>query len=298
MTTTFADDPLAMFAPPTDAPPAAQPTQPQAPPPTQPVTQPTQPAAPPPVGQPFTSLDQVAQSAPVARQMASPGGAMVVGLDDDSIATPDFEFYKGKTQWKERIGVLLPNRIWGGRTHFVEQPADKKGQYFCASTFERKGDIEICTQVAPCCERLDAAKFRFSAMIIHYHTQPDGQLSRPFGFKLKVWRFSDKTFNQLRTTHKEWNLQEHDLIVTTEDEKYQRMQFALCKEAITRRPEFLKEYGEALRAWLQTVMPKMEKSVARKLTPAEWAALLQGGTIPMVANDQVDNIADVLGKGL
>lgn len=295
----FLDDPLAIFA--ASAPAAAAPPAPAAPPVAAAPPPVAAPAAPPPAQQAFTSVDQIVPAPPAgAPAIINRANATVMSLDtEEQIGGAQFDFFKGRAGWTERIGILAPTKIYGGRTHYIES-GEKKGRYYCSSVFEKKGGQEICTQVAPCCERLDVPRWRFSAMVIHYITQMNGQLAEPFSFKLKIWSFTDRMFGDLQATNREWKLSEHDLLIKTEDEKFQRLKYDVTKECIYRRPDFLEKYGQAVATWAGQMLPKLDKTVGRRVQPQEWIPLLTGQTpgVGHVVDAPVQDISDVLSRGL
>lgn len=252
----------------------------------------------PPDAQPVTSQQQVdliqsmGLSGPPVPQMPLPANVVQTTFDDDSIQTSEFDVYKGRKGHVDRIGILLPRQVTFGRVHFLPE----RGYYLCVSQFRVQQGQEIPVRIAICCERLDLPRKRFAVPVIHYNTTPDGQLVAPFGFRLKVWRFSEQVFASLRTSNKEFPLEHHDLLVRCEDEQYQKIQLQSCREAIAARPEFQKAHGQILQAYLASLAGKLERAVGRRADAKEWGELL-GSLTPApatVADQPIQDIGDLL----
>lgn len=239
-------------------------------------SQPTQPAQDAPA---VNSLEQLFQSIGGV-QVPAAHNVGTVEITDDSVTASEFDAYKGRKDVTDRLTILLPKRIQFGRVHYV----DEKGYYICLTGFKKQGGQEIPqAPVQACCNRLDMPQQRFSALVVHYDTTPKGQLVEPFGFKLKVWRFGARTFEQIRAANEQWPLDQHDLMVKCTDDKYQRVEMQSCKNSIAAADPFIKKYGKDLQDWVSAMLVKLPQTVGRRLDAAGWAELL-GAAAPGVAN--------------
>ena len=244
--------------------------------------------------QPITDLSQLTGAAPAVVAHHLPPNVVQTTFDDESISTSDFEVFKGRKAHVDRIGILMPRSVTFGRVHFIPE----KGYYLCNSTFTVKNGQEIPTRIASCCERLDSPRKRFAVPVCHYNTTPDGSLVAPFGYKLKVWRFSEQVYVTLRTSHKEFPLDQHDLLVRCEDEQYQKIQLQSCRESIVNREDFKKNFGPLVEAFLASLAGKLERTVGRRADTKEWNELLggaAGAAAPALVSDQpVTDIGELL----
>lgn len=214
---------------------------------------------------------------------------------DSSIKNYDFDLYKGRKNQTDRLAILRPESIAGGRVHFKEGA----GYFICHSKFVQANGVETCTQQAKCCEKLGDPSKRFSAMVLVYNTRQDGELINPLGFSLKVWRFTADKFVLLRGVNKSFPLNKHDITVMCQEEQYQRLTIQPIQEAqsLISKEKFWTIYGPTLNPWITSTLPKMAKSVGRKLTEPEMleklglavAPAVEGSTLP------VADIADLIG---
>lgn len=245
---------------------------------------------------PITDLSQLAGLAgPPAAHAHLPPNVVQTTFDDESISTSDFDVFKGRKGHVDRVGILVPRSVVFGRVHFIPE----KGYFLCNSTFVTKNGQEIPTRIAQCCEKLDSPRKRFAVPVIHYNTTPDGSLVAPFGYKLKVWRFSEQVYVTLRTSHKEFPLDQHDLLVRCEDEQYQKIQLQSCRESIVNRPDFKQNFGSFIEAFLASLAGKLERTVGKRADAKEWQEIIgaAGSTAagPSVVSDQpVQDIGELL----
>jgi hypothetical protein len=231
------------------------------------------------------------KASPYAMQTtALPQGYAQTGFDDETIKTNDLEFYKGRKGITDRIAVLSP-RIITVRTHYDER-YKTLGQIVCLSEYTRQGDIDMIAKTGACCEVLPEPRRRFGALVCQYHTDNKGAMVKPFGFTLRLWRFSDDKYVALRSINSEFPLAEHDLLVTCEDEAYQRMQFTACRESVARREDFQKRFGAAVSQWINTVTPRVIKSLGHTYKAQELLAKL-GQTAPTPASSDAGPVMDL-----
>ncbi len=232
---------------------------------------------------PALSLEQILNGAIAATgPVAAVSNVSTYGINDESVTSNEFDYYKLGKDRVDRLSILMPSKITGARTHYVDIE-DKKGFYICGSKWVKSGQTESIQQPAGlCCQRLDAPRQRFAALVVHYHTTPKGEPVKPFGYALKVWRFSAQTFEMLRAANTEFPFSEHDIKVTLDgDEKYQKASITACRESISVQIlPALPSFGTEVQAWVTSVYPKIDKALGRSLTPAQWAELLgQAGVV-------------------
>ena len=200
----------------------------------------------------------------------------VTSLTDESVSSSEFDVYKGRKGFVDRISVLEPGKVVAGRVHYVPTPQGAKigGYLICASKYATQGGKEVMTQMAPCCEKLEAARQRFVLLVLQYNTDPKGNPVAPFSYSLRVWRFNADIFVSLRDANKQFPLTQHDLLVSCTDEQYQKMTLQSCRESIVAMPEFRAKYGADIDGWVATTLPRLDKAVGRRLNAAEWQEVL------------------------
>ena len=177
-----------------------------------------------------------------------------IGFDDESVEVYEAEYFKGKKGYKYRIafpllgegkdGALVPFTL-KARVHYK----DGFGTFLCRSTPDNK---EVC------CKTIGDPGLRFGTIIVHYNTEKDGKMKKPFGYELKFWYFSDKKFDKLRSLHREFSLAKCDMVVTCDNDEWQHLNFMPTKESVMRIKEELaaKIVGQA---------EKMKSDLKKKL---------------------------------
>lgn len=220
------------------------------------------------------------------------GNVATTSWADDTIKAYDFDLYKGRKNMTDRIGILVPNEITYGRVHFAEGA----GYFICHSEWKLVGGQEICTRVAPCCEKLEAPGKRFACLVAHYNTNPQGALVQPFSYQLKLWRFSDAKYVELREMNKEFPLADHDIKVLCTDDQYQKMTLQVCRDKVVNTDPFKKKYGPEVDQWIQMARARLSGAVARHYTPQELLEKLGMAQAPAVVQQTaaVEDIRDLL----
>jgi len=220
----------------------------------------------------------VAQTAPVDPQnvTAFHHNVSTADLGDDSIATGEFSAYKGRKDYTDRLAILNAKKLTFARVHYIEGA----GYYICNSSFKTVAGVETVSQLAPCCERLEPPKKRFGLLVLQYPTDQRGNVQGAafntpgmVPYTLKVWRLGEPLFDQLRTTHRNFSLDDHDVLVTCTDADYQRMNIAPCPESLLKQP-FFQPHLQSILAFIQSMLPKLEKIVGTRATQKEWAEVL------------------------
>lgn len=233
----------------------------------------------------------VADAASTAMAPPLPQNVWETNFDDESISGRDFASYKGRNKVTDRIGLLTPNRVLIARDHYKEGI----GYVVCNSEFKVQGKVEVCTKMAPCCEHMDAPRKRITTLLIKYNTSPAGQLVNPFGYELLVWQFSPDKFQQLQNINKEFPLADHDILALCEEEKYQRMVFTACRQAIHKDERIRAAVGAQIDQWINAIWPKLTKAAGKKLTNQEILQKLglAAGTPTVVAPTMEAPVADI-----
>lgn len=228
-------------------------------------------------------------------------------LDDESVSKSDIEMYKGRRGVTDRIALIEPGHISQARVHFIPTPQGAQagkfsGYLICNSEFATNSGGDVPVKLAPCCEKLDVSRKRFGGLVCQFNTDTKGNVLKPFGFSLRLWRFNVDTFVSLRQLHKEWNLKEHDLLVTCTDEVYQKNTFTICRESIIAMDDFKKAYGEQVAGWLSATLPRIDRMLGKRLSAVEWNEVLFGSSAAVSvaagpADTPVESIAQLLSVG-
>ncbi len=145
-----------------------------------------------------------------------------IGFDDETITGDRAPKFSGKKGVTDRIGFIFPKGNKVAKTHFHTKHVICKGGL--------------------CCEKMKPAEKRIGNIIIKYGTDKTGKVKSPFSYELMTWVFSEKKYAQLRTVNQEQSLEDHDLLITCVEEKYQNLQITACKEALWKKNEKLKEH--------------------------------------------------------
>ena len=199
------------------------------------------------------------------------------GFENEAIRGSNFEKYKGKKGETHRIGIVfeVADKLFRGKkVHFKEK-------YF------------VCTGKT-CCKVLGPAKTRIVATIIKYNTDRTGVVTKPFGYEILPWNFSENAFLKLKTLNSEYPLTEHDIKISCTNQDYQHLDFSVCKESLWQANETLKKQI------LKEAAPVTESSsnIAPMLTEEEIKDLLgvavQGpaadATTDIDLNSVLDNV--------
>jgi hypothetical protein len=210
-----------------------------------------------------------------------------MGLDDASVKAYDFDLYAGRKGQTDRLALIDPNQIFGGRVHFKQGT----GFFLCQSKFQMNNGQEMLMEQAPCCEKMDPPQKRFAVLVLQYAMTPDGaRFLDPFGYQLKLWRFTAEKYQLLRTINANYPLMNHDLLVTCSEEKYQKLAIMNAKECVIRMPALKAVYEGQVLPWAKGMAPKALKAVGRKLSRQELlerlglataAPMMQGGMMPI-----------------
>jgi len=246
-----------------------------------------------------TSLDTLIASAVAAQPGGYGAGVSSTSITDESIGGSEYDSYKVVKGRKDRLTFLTPDNIVVARTHYVEGA----GFLICMSEFKKQGNTEVMVRQAECCRRLDRSRKKCAGLVLQYATNNAGVLQNvePL-FSMKVWRFSERTFAQLRDMHAQWSLKSHDFSVVLDgDEKYQGVNLMPLQDSVAAHPKFLARYGQQVSEWVTSMMPQMERVVGRRIDAAKWAEILKTAPdapssvpAPAAADNAVQTLEDLL----
>lgn len=224
-----------------------------------------------------------------------PSNVQMTNFEDESIKQFEFDQYKGKKGYTDRIGILLPSNIAIGRIHF-KQDGDAKGYVLCQSEIRAQGGTEVVVKQAICCEKLKEPKKRFGVLVVQYRTDRDGNLVQPFGYDLKVWVFGVDKYVELRSLNREFPLGKHDLKLACTDENFQKLTIQACRESVASAESFRKQFGQHVDEWTAAMVPKLPKALGKVLNAEELTKFV-GSAAPaanVVADAPAIDVAELL----
>lgn len=221
------------------------------------------------------------ETAPVAppqgQQASNPSTALttISGVqrtsfgDANAAKTDNIPTYKGKKGITERIAVISAANLIVGRSHFSD--VQGVGYVLCRSTFKRSGDVEVPESIAQCCQMLPEARKRCTTFIIKYATDKNGKPTQPLEFNMMAWVFGPEKFEKLHAIHTEHGLENVDLLVTCEDEQFQKLTFVptsreRCYRAL---PAFKQRYDQTIADWVRAMQGKLERNIGREVSDAD-----------------------------
>ena len=157
----------------------------------------------------------------------------------------------------------------------------------------------------------EAPRTRVASIVVIWPTDKDGvpdksRLSSG-GAEVLPWVFSGDKYKQLQRIHNEFPFGQHDFKVTCSDAKYQKMDFAPCKESLLRTFSG-SEKGQAIVAELiakaQVFAGSINDQVGRDMTIQQIREKLAGAgaggaggassPVDAVVTGEIDNIVDDL----
>jgi len=158
---------------------------------------------------------------------------------------PRFRGIKGFTK---RIGILNVTKWYAVKTHY-EQGI---GYYFCFGTV--------------CCESNDPS-VRYLAPMVAYDTDKDGNIVSP-NFEIQYMALSDQYYDHLQLIHRNYPLDEIDMLAMCADETYQKMAYQPAGAASWKQNA---EWGKAIVEKYQELEPNIMRCHATRLgrTPDE-----------------------------
>lgn len=202
-----------------------------------------------------------------------PISAQEYGFDDDSVSAYDFEFYTGRQNQTDRLGILRDAGPFGARVHYTKIAA--LGYFVCLSEFKKikqpDGTVtEVPVKLAICCKKVpDSLRKRFIVPVIKYGTQPNGELLKELTYKLMAWRYTDDKYIIMRNLNREFPLADHDILIQCTNEGWQKLTIHACKQKLIKLPKWPAENLAEINLWVESKLPKMAKTLGRRYTEAE-----------------------------
>lgn len=229
-----------------------------------------------------------------------PSTARATTLADEGVRSSQVDGYKLKEGQTDRVAIIDPNLVVVGRQHFGGEGV---GYVLCKSVYKMEGQVEVLDRKALCCTHMGEPKLRIVTPIVRYTTKPTGEVIAPLTLEYFTWRIGPEMFGQLRATHKEWDLSQHDLLLTCEDEKFQRINITIAKERVISAPQIKEKFDAEIGAFITGVVPKMTKAIGNELTDDQLlqklgrgAAVVGAAAAARVSDSPIGNIDDLLGK--
>ncbi len=238
--------------------------------------------------------------------------------DRDAARSDQVPTYKAKVGAIDRISLVSDRKgppalvVARVHAHFSEDKAKKGlGYVLCKSTFKKQGDMEVPETVATCCRLMGDARKRCAALVIKYNADPkNGQPTKPVGFQALVWLFPPDKFENLFTIHEEFadkdeegnitnsGLNKVDLLISCEDELYQKIKIVPSPTCVQNHPTFVAEYGQTLLDWEKNIGPRLDRVVAREVSDEMIVAAMTGqgagvaaaNVAPMQAPKEIDDL--------
>jgi hypothetical protein len=220
-----------------------------------------------------TTVDQTIP-APPPQAMTVFSGVQRTSFADRNAATTDkMPTYKGKTGNTDRICLVSSDVLAVARVHnhFIEgHPEQSLGYVLCKSTYKRNGDMEVPDKIGVCCQYLPEATKRCVTFVIRYSADKNGKPTKPVEYTTLAWVFGPSKFEDLRAIQEEgYDLNKTDLIVTCEDDKFQKLKFIPSPTCVRDLPEFRQRFDESIKQWLDAATGKMERVLGRSMPDAE-----------------------------
>ena len=206
------------------------------------------------------------------------------GLENDDVKSNNFQKFKGEKGKEYRVGLVaedLNKGFLGAKTHYIEGI----GTIVCKST----SDAE-----ALCCSHGyegNTPKWKIGISIIVYNLSSDG--TKLESYKVIPWIFNDRIYNQLKTQHQEWGLDQNDLLLKCTDSQYQSFEISLKKGCVWRKNSKIKE--ECL-AEAEKQRKQIKRNLGRDVSNTELKEALGIGDGIGDAAAEVDlgDVADIL----
>jgi len=251
-------------------------------------------------GQP-TRAPQIRQIAPNVEQ---------IDFSDESIKQYEFELYSGKSNQTDRIYIPWAAGVMKTRTHFVER-GTTKFSVVCRSQYVRRpdGSGEDLVQEAACCKVLGSSAPRFATLIVQYATDRMGQVTLPFTYFKKLWKFGSDKYQQIRNIGRDFPLEQHDLSVfcQPDGETYQKLQIGAKPDCYVMHPKFPEVERKTITDWAHANFNKLQREMGRTYPNdselmkdlQQAGVLVAPGPVPTMVTDQpVANFEDVISQGV
>jgi hypothetical protein len=179
---------------------------------------------------------------------------------------------------KARIAFVLFDQNGAPMLKMSQTFYDKVGKI----TFRAPKNKSLLVKVA---EKYGEPNIKFATIILVYLTDKEGNMLKPADpnqrmYSLEAYIFSKDKFPKFRDRHWEWNLAEHDVILSCSEEKYQNVDIEVAKECFFRcDPNLVNEVVEEA----QGLYGNLKKFLGRELKDEEVLAILKDSSQGTVA---------------
>lgn len=168
-----------------------------------------------------------------------PEGVMDLTFDDDIQINSLEKLPKLKKEETARIGFVLFNEKGAPlikMSHYFYDGASKK-------LFLAPKNKEVLAHVI---NKLGEPKIRFGTPVILYQTDQYGNLPAQWSYAIHAFVFSTDKFPILKSLHKEWGFDSHDVLMTCTESEYQKLSMNIARECLWRTlpAEFLSDIQE------------------------------------------------------
>jgi len=231
-------------------------------------------------------------------------------FSDESVKKYEFELYSGKSNQTDRIYIPWTGGVMKTRTHFVER-GTTKFSIICRSQYVRRpdGSGEDLVQEGACCKVLGSSAPRFAVLIVQYATDRTGQVTLPFTYFRKLWKFGSDKYQQIRNIGRDFPLEQHDLSVfcQPDGETYQKLQIGATPDCYVQHPKFPENERKSIQDWAHASFNKLQREMGRTypndtelMKDLQQAGVLTAaGPAPqMVSDTPVANFEDVISTGV
>jgi hypothetical protein len=195
-----------------------------------------------------------------------------VAFNDKKVEISTYERYKGRKGITDRVGFISKAmlRAW---TYYYEGQ-DGKGTTFRAPT--NADTLRTVKSV------LGEPTQRFGLLLFHYLTDDTGELIDPEKLrgKVKIWALSESRYTELGALSSKWPIldagfdgPQHDLMIKCTEEKFQRMTFTPCPNALWKKKQ---SWYEALKAQEMKAKERLRMALGRELKDSEILDLIGG----------------------
>lgn len=230
-----------------------------------------------------------------------PGNVETITLGQQGIETSNFDRYKGVAGKTDRLMLMGP--LIRAYSFYVQQ--GQSGKRFIAPSAKDHPDL-----LALCKKQLGEPNQYFAIVVFHYNTDGDGAFipgtEGKCSGKIKLWRWSETKYEEYSALNKQWPIidvdkigqavtKQHDLMVKTTEERYQRMTTNPAPECHVKSKQ---GWYDKLKERANQAAPKLIQTIGLQLSPQEITELLgapTAGAAPPTQSSAGDvDLSDVL----
>lgn len=192
------------------------------------------------------------------------------GDGDDNVGGGKFERFKGKEGENYR-----PSFVWWPKLENGRPNLDAESPRFVAVKRLYIPNVGFVVDTHPELAKYaeSPAKPAIATILAFWPLDKKGQVDRTRFMEGDVdvlpWVFSKTIYDQLKKRHTEWHLGKYDQSLTCTDTKYQKMDFAQCKENLYRKvleTERMASVVDAIVKRVASIEEGIQGSLAREMT--------------------------------